>query len=255
MRTQTTGGPYPGSYTQSPALPPGDHQRGRYTTWPQGPLEWDENRRLTRIPYGDVTHTMQYDALGRLVSVIDDATGSLVAEFSYDALDRLVTLTVHDGSVPQFTRFIYDGSVCIQELGADGVADLTHVVSGGIRHCISTRNGTIYYSHSGSLSYVGPCDASSVITGVTGAVVEHRACDGDGRALYLSADGLPSSTGGSATPIRWIAPECRDVPNTRTCTCPTGFYSTGLGMNVTKGGTSYSFNNAPSGVQIEIILR
>jgi len=235
MRSQTTGGSYPGSYTQSPALPPGDAQRGRYTSWPQGTLEWDQNRNLTRIPYGDVTHTMQYDALGRLVSVSDAATGSPVAQFSYDALDRLVTLTVHGGgSAPQFTRFIYDGSVCIQELGADGVADLTHVVSGGIRHCISTRNGTIYYPHSSSLAYVGPCDASGVITGASGAVVEHRACDGDGRALYLTSDGIPSSTGGSATPIRWISPECRDVPNTRTCTCATGLYVSNLGMVVGK---------------------
>lgn len=245
MRIETTGGPYPGSYTQSPALPPGDAQRGRYTTWPQGTLEWDLNRNLVRIPYGDVTHTMQHDALGRLVAITDEATGSPVAQFSYDALDRLTTLTVHGGTVPHFTRFIYDGSVCIQELGGDGVADLTHVVSGGVRHCISTRNGAIYYPHSSSLSYVGPCDASAVITGATGAVAEHRACDGDGRPLYLGADGLPSSTGGSATPIRWIAPESLVVPNSRVCTCPAGFLSLDLGVRVSNRskGTLFRLNS------------
>lgn len=248
MRVQTTGGPYPGSYTQSPALPPGDAQRGRYTSWPQGTLEWDQNGNLVRIPYGDVTHTMQHDALGRLVAITDDATGSAVAQFSYDALDRLVTLTVHGGTVPHFTRFIYDGSVCIQELGGDGVADLTHVVSGGVRHCISTRNGAIYYPHSSSLSYVGPCDASAVITSATGAVVEHRACDGDGRPLYLGADGLPSSTGGSVTPIRWIAPESLAVPNGRVCTCPSGYSNWDLGTRVSakSKGTLFRLNSCAS---------
>jgi YD repeat-containing protein len=253
QRLQTSGGPYPGSYSQSPTLPPGDAQRGRYTTWPQGSLEWDENRNLTRVPYGDVTHTMLHDALGRLVSVTDDATGSPVAEFTYDALDRLVTLTVHGGSVPQFTRFIYDGGVCIQELGGDGVADLTHVVSGGIRHCISTRNGTIYYPHGISLAYIGPCDASSVITGATGAVIEHRACDGDGRPLYLGPDGQPSSTGRSVIPLRWKAPELLWIPETRLFHSSGGVFSPDLGMKVSKGGNGYSFNNAPSGIQIEII--
>jgi YD repeat-containing protein len=234
-RTATTGGPYPGSYTQSTTLPPGDAQRACYTSWPQGALQWDAKRNLTRIPYGDVTHTMKYDALGRLVSVTDEATGSPVAEYSYDALDRIVTLTVHESGVPpHFTRFIYDGSVCVQELGGDGVADLTHVVSGGVRHCISTRNGTIYYPHSSSLSYIGPCDASEVITGSTGAVIEHRACDGDGRPLFLSANGLPSSTGASAMPIRWVAPEVLHVPNTRTCTCHGGYYVYSLGTTTGK---------------------
>jgi YD repeat-containing protein len=235
MRTQTNGGPFPGAYTQSPALPPGDAQRARYSTWPQGTLGWDENRNLTQIPYGDVTHTMQHDALGRLVSITDAATGQPVAEFSYDALDRLVTLTVHEnGAPPHFTCFVYDGTVCVQELGNDGVADLTHVVSGGIRHCISTRNGTIYYPHSSSLSYIGPCDASSVITGATGAVVEHRACDGDGRPLFLTSDGQPSSTGGSATPIRWTAPESLWLPETRLFHSAGGVFSPNLGMGVSK---------------------
>ena len=228
------GGQDPGSYTQSAALPPGDAQRARYTTWPRGSLEWDANRNLTRIPYSDITHTMQYDALGRLVSIKNEATGSPIAEYSYDGLNRLLTLTVHGGSVPHFTRFIYDGSVCVQELGGDGVADLTHVVSDGIRHCISTRNGTIYYPHSSNLTYIGPCDASEVITSATGAVVEHRTCDGDGRPIYLSPDGLPSSTGTSVTPIRWTAPECLSVPNTRTCTCGTGYYVSSLGKVVGK---------------------
>lgn len=231
------GGQDPGSYTQSSALPPGDAQRGLYTTWPRGTLEWDANRNLTRIPYADVTHTMQYDALGRLVSINNEATGSPLAEYSYDGLNRLLTLTVHGGSVPHFTRFIYDGSVCVQELGGDGVADLTYVVSGGIRYCTSTRNGTIYYPHRSNLTYIGPCDASEVITSATGSVVEHRTCDGEGRAIYLSPDGLPSSTGTSVTPIRWTAPECLNVPNTRTCTCGTGdFYFSSL----RKGGPRFS---------------
>jgi YD repeat-containing protein len=249
-RIYVFGGHDPGSYTQSAALPPGDAQRARYTTWPRGSLEWDANRNLTRIPYSDITHTMQYDALGRLVSIKNEATGSPIAEYSFDGLNRLLTLTVHGGSVPHFTRFIYDGSVCIQELGGDGVADLTHVVSDGIRHCISTRNGTIYYPHSSSLAYIGPCDASELITSATGAVVEHRTCDGDGKPIYLSPDGLPSSTGTSVTPIRWTAPECLSVPNTRTCTCGTGYYVSSIGKVV---GRSYAFNNGPGTIQLEIL--
>jgi YD repeat-containing protein len=238
-RIETTGGPYPGSYTQSPALPPGDAQRGRYTSWPLGTLHWDANRNLTRIPYGDVTHTMQYDVLGRLVSVTD-ATGSPVAQFSYDALDRLVTLTVHGGSVPQFTRFIYDGAVCIQELGADDIPELTHVVSGGEVICSKTRDGTVLYRIRVvdppviSSGYVAPCDASSVITSATGAVVEHRACDGDGRPLFLTPDGQPSSTGRSVTPLRWMAPETLWLPETRLFHSSGGSYSPALGMQVSK---------------------
>jgi hypothetical protein len=190
---------------------------------------------------------MQYDALGRIVAVNNDSTGSPVAEFTYDALNRLVTLVVHsDGLPPSYTRFIYDGSVCIQELGNDGVADLTYVVSGGMRHCISTRNGTIYYPHGGGIGgYVAPCDASSeagyigtcdaaLLAGATGAVVEHSDCDGDGRPVFLSPDGTPSSTGRSVTPIRWMAPESLWLPETRLHHVPGGTYSPNLGMFTSK---------------------
>ncbi len=122
----------------------------QYTSWPRGPLEWDETGNLALMTTATGSLTLVHDAEGRLVAVNDLATGSPIISYDYDALGRVMIHKIHrGGGLPSIdSSFVYDGSVCIQELSDDGSGvlspDMTFVCADGIGQCISTRNGTIY---------------------------------------------------------------------------------------------------------------
>ncbi|MCW1923067.1 hypothetical protein OKA05_10925 [Luteolibacter arcticus] len=156
-RIQQTRNGVVGDYTQDDGVPPGDKQMGQYTTWPGGPLDWDEEGNLRSIGRGSVTHVSQYDAEGRLVAVIDPVTDPLdsitLVSYAYDAIGRRISRTTggSSGSPAVTSAFVYDGAECIQEWGDDGTgtgtinAAVTFVSSDGNQHAIATRDGTLYY--------------------------------------------------------------------------------------------------------------
>ena len=191
-----------------------------------------------------------HDAEGRLVSVNDPATGPVIT-YNYDARGRRTGRSPQTGGAA--TRFVYDGSVCIQELGTDNISDMTFVCADGIRQCISTRNGTVYYPQGGGTGSsaaqerqpeweklegvlcVGTCDASlHLITSASGAPVERFDCDDAGKPIFLTSEGLPSSSTGSAIGLRWMAPECAWEPEIGMFAGPGGIYSPDLGTTVSK---------------------
>jgi len=235
-RLSATGGENPGTYEQLATLPPGDQQMGQYSSWPRGPLEWDDNGNLSSMATATGTLSLVHDVEGRLVSV--SRGGVPVISYDYDPIGRCIS---RDPEVGPATTFVYDGSACIQELGEDSLPDLTHVLAGGIRQCISTRNGTIYYPHGGAgsseLRWKAPelnsnSDRIAVLTSSTGAVVERYDCDDAGKPLFLNPAGLPTGAAQSVIPIRWMAPECAWEPEIGMFRCPGGLYSPDLGTNV-----------------------
>lgn len=242
-----------GDYTKSSTLPPGDQQMGQYSTWPGGALTWDANGNMATFQKGTSELTFVHDTEGRLVSVNDPATGPVIT-YAYDAYGRRVGRNPQTGGAA--TRFVYDGSVCIQELGTDNLADMTFVCADGIRQCISTRNGTIYYPHGGGAEFLAnrglqhwgeraerscpgggrnwprPGYFTSLITSATGAPVERFDCDDACKPIFLTSDGLPSSDTSSSIGLRWMAPECAWEPEIGMFACSGGIYSPDLGQSV-----------------------
>ncbi len=241
-----------GDYTQSADLPPGDFQMGQYTTWPGSslPLEWDDNGNLDVMTRGNTRLDFVHNDQGQLVAVNDISTAGTslpLVSYTYDALGRRASRTSLAGGSSVPTTFVYDGGVCIQELGTDGLADLTFVSSGGVQHCISTRNGTNYYPHNrvsnqygnsggGDISYVGTCDAGpAAMSDGSGAILERFDCDDACKPIFLTSDGLPSSATSSSSGLRWMAPECAWEPEIGMFHGPGSLYSPALGIVVSEG--------------------
>jgi cysteine-rich repeat protein len=125
---------------------------------------------------------------------------------------------------------------------------MTFVSSGGVKQCISTRNGTIFYPHGvGSPSSCGlvvgheECDdgnpdpgdgCTSLITSATGAPVERFDCDDACKPVFLTADGVPTSSTSSSIGLRWLSPACAWEPEIGMFACPSGIYSPDLGSPV-----------------------
>ena len=255
-----------GDYTKSSALPPGDQQMGQYSTWPGGALTWDANGNMATFQKGTSQLTFVHDAEGRLVRV-DDSTGNTVIRYGYDAYGRRsekLHLSPTTGDLEIIIKFVYDGSVCIQELGTDNLADMTFVCADGIRQCISTRNGTIYYPHGGGAELLanrglqhwgdradtknkvehwgdpheGLNGRISLLTSSTGIVIERFDCDDAGKPIFLTGEGLPSSTS-AASGLRWISPECAWEPEIGMFACSGGIYSPELGQQVSSAGSKF----------------
>jgi YD repeat-containing protein len=266
-RITATGGSNPGAYTQDNGNPPGDQQMGQYSTWPGGALEWTDNGNLKTIHRSTVAHLSQYDAADRLVSVSDPAAGTVLVSYTYDALGRVSSSTTGGdaGLPPVITSFVYDGGTCIQELNDDGSGNIdaavTIVASGGVKHCISTRNGTLYYpvDTSAAMSggprictcppwnYIsrrrsgGTCPGGghawpssghfvSMLADDTGTPLERFDCDDAGTPIFLAADGTPTSASSATGPIRWMSPEALWEPSIRCFVSPGGVYNPDLGM-------------------------
>lgn len=153
-RLTATGGANPGVYTQSALTPPGDRQMGQYTTWSGGALEWDDEGSLTLMSSSSGQKQFIYNAASQLVAVNNAATGEAIATYAYDAAGNRTRSSVSGGSAGQpavSTFFVYDGATCVQELGDDGLPNVTVAGSetGGIALCVTSRNGTLVYPHGG----------------------------------------------------------------------------------------------------------
>lgn len=265
----------PGTYSQDSALPPGDQQMGQYTTWPGGPLTWDDAGNLLSMHKGTTSLEFVHDAAGRLVACNQSDTlgggpPTPVAEFSYDALGRVMIHKIHRGeSLPSVdTWFVHDGGTCIQELTDDGTgainASLTMAGDGGLKYCIATRDGTLYYPGGGSSADRGiqhwgdrkdvcpggprnwpqPGYFTRLVTNGTGTPIERFDCDDACKPIFLDHTGAvrPGATA-SVGPIKWMAPECLWIAETGMFHGPGSVYSPDLGTLVSKEKKKEPANN------------
>jgi hypothetical protein len=125
---------------------------------------------------------------------------------------------------------------------------MTFVCADGIRQCISTRNGTLYYPHGGGETNLerkptavaaiactaGPGEAGMItlVTNGSGTPVGRFACDDAYKPIFLTSDGLPSSDTSSSIGLRWMSPECAWEPEIGMFACPSGIYSPDLGRGI-----------------------
>lgn len=252
LRLSVNGGNQPGSYFQDPALPsdnppgPGDRQMGQYTTWPGGSLEWDDRGNLTLFTNGPDFLDLDSDGDGRLVAVNDGGTGTPRVTYTYDALGRLASRTGPAGSgLPDVTTFfVWDGPRMVQELddpdGPDGPQGVSAAVTfvcgdGGIRHSITTRDGTYYPvgNHARHVPCGSPrtCSSAIALSDQTGTLVERYDQDEAGELLLLDEQGAPKST--AVGPVRWMAPEALRDGSTGFIHGHGSVYSPQLGCKVT----------------------
>ncbi|MCU0795512.1 MAG: hypothetical protein MUF31_06200 [Akkermansiaceae bacterium] len=234
-RISATGGDHPGTYTQSPSVPPGDLAAHQYTTWPRGGIEWDDNGNVVSVETDAGALVFDHDAAGRMTACRAGVGAPPIVSYEYDALDRRIARTEYDGSGAPVSRvrYVHEGEVCIQEWSDDGSgtssAALTHVASNGVRHCISTRAGTLYYPHGNSVQHWGDPHLNEsgraashddtgfspisghfppvIIADASGSMLEGNDCDDAGKFVFLSASGLPTGSNHPIGPIRWMAPE------------------------------------------------
>ena len=245
-RLTATGGNHPGSYTQAGTLPPGDQQMGQYTTWPGGPLTWDAQGNLASFTSTTGQLDYQHDAEGRLLALSDPATGTPVLAYAYDALGRR---SVRDNQTGKITRFVYDGDVCIQEIGPDSNPDATFVCVDGTQQAIIPRSGDVLYAQGKqTISHWGDphenlngkhikdwkIRPTTLVTDAEGAPTERFDFDDAGGPIFLEADGSPSLRTSAIGPIRWMAPEAMWESGPGLFLGGDGIYSPPLGMSVSR---------------------
>ena len=213
---------------------------GQYSTWPGGGLTWDDNGNIATFQKGTSQLAFVHDAEGRLVSVIDPATGPVIT-YNYDARGRRTGRNPQTGGVA--TRFVYDGSVCIQELGTDNLADMTFVCARGVQQCVFTRGGSVYDPPGGGGGGLAGqasgkscpviCPRTSLVTTGNGSPVERFDCDDAGLPIFLDAAGSvrPGATA-AIGPVKWLAPESLWEPAIGMFLCPGSIYSPTLGETV-----------------------
>ena len=148
LRLSAMGGANPGSYSQSDALPPGDRQMGQYTSWPGGPLTWDESGNLaTATIHGQ---SCQLQCSSGWAMAVKDGTGTPLVTYDYDALGRRTGRNPQTGSR---TKFIYDGTTCVQEWEDSGSGSfkpaLSYAACDGVQYAITTQSGEVFFPSGG----------------------------------------------------------------------------------------------------------
>lgn len=149
-----------------------------YLTVGTATLIHDSSGNLT----DDGIHTYWYDYMSRLKRVELKADNSLVAEFSYDALGRLVSRTV--GSTT--TTFHYDFRFRVIEEQVGGATSATYIFGPEQDEILQMVRGVeTYFFHSDTRGNV------LAATDSTGNVVERYQYDPYGRVSIFDALGLP----------------------------------------------------------------
>jgi hypothetical protein len=172
---------------------------------------------------------------------------------------------IHNGGSIAETRFVHDGGVCIQELTSTGEVSTAFVCTDGLQEAFSTSGVRFFVNRGlnhwgdrgvcpgGSRQYPHAGNFVAFVADSSGLPVERFDYDDACKPIFLDATGVVRPGATSAVgPIKWMAPEARWVPETGMFHCPGGVYSPDLGTQVSEAHNP--FNNAPSGVQIEIVV-
>ena len=198
------------TYLMNTTLPePADFQMNQYTVSPFGEYQYDANGNRSRwnTPAGEFLYT--YDYADRLVAVerMEGGVPAPVVNYTYDALGRRITRTVHQPPplAPVTTRYIHDpvGGGVIEEWRS-GTLRLTMVGNhiGGAASAAYAATGKAIIPASGQVFHVLTDDLGNelALTDASGAVLERYDYDDFGQPAFLDANGDPLLDG-SGVPV------------------------------------------------------
>ena len=204
------------TYVMDNTLPePADFQMNQYTASPFGEYGYDPNGNRIRWtgPAGEFLYT--YDYADRLVAVerMEGGVPAPVVNYTYDALGRRITRTVHQPPplAPVTTRYIHDPDTGeVVEEWENGALRTTHVSTrrkganeaaaiGALR---TAATGKAIIPASGQVFYVLCDDLGNALalTDASGAVLERYDYDDFGQPAFLDANGDPLLDG-SGVPV------------------------------------------------------
>jgi YD repeat-containing protein len=179
------------AYLMNNTLPePADFQMNHYTVSPFGEYQYDANGNRTRwnTPAGEFLYT--YDYADRLVAVqrMEGGVPASVVNYTYDALGRRITRTVHQPPplAPVTTRFIHDPDTgeAVEELAENG-AVLKTVLGYSFAKAIIPASGQVFHVLCDDLGN------ALALTDASGAVLERYDYDDFGQPAFLDANGDP----------------------------------------------------------------
>jgi YD repeat-containing protein len=188
----------------TPPPGPADFQMNQYTATPFGSQAFDENGNLIGRFSAATQLQYQYDYANRLVVVNDLSTGLLspVVSFTYDALGRRISKTVHS-SIPVTTEYVLDGpDDCddkdpkVIETRVSGIVGKDFILDGS-----RSSDDEVVRLIAGQPQYFHHDDLGNVLalTDASGNVIERYEYDDFGAPVFLTSDGLPIST--NASPV------------------------------------------------------
>lgn len=149
-------------------------------------LIYDENGNLT----DDGTYEYEWDALNRLKTVTRKSDSALIAEYSYDALNRRAQKMVsNSGDLNGTTRYIYAGWQVIEERDENDDVVRSYTYGNYIDEPITMTNSTdTYYYHTNTLY------SAAAITDSAGTVVEQYRYTAYGKPTILDSQGREIAT-------------------------------------------------------------
>ena len=129
----------------------------------------------------DGTRQFVYDPLNRLVRVETDA-GATLARYAYDGAGRRTQVSSNSEGI---TRYLYDGSHCIEERGDDGATLRQYVYGPRTDEILQMRvtGDQDYFHHANALGSI------SSLTDASGSVAERYLYDAYGATTTLAANG------------------------------------------------------------------
>lgn len=157
------------------------------------PFSRDDNGNVTE----DGTYQYSYDAFGRMVLVMDGAMP--VAEYEYDALNRRVVVTEHDGAGSTTTKLLYDGMHAIEERA--GPSDVHwNYYSDTIDSLIAreTYDGQARVLH---WYHIAGTNSVEAVSDESGSIVERYKYSTYGRVEYFDGAGTPRTDSAIGNPF------------------------------------------------------
>jgi RHS repeat-associated protein len=172
-RTTTTqvvsGTPTVTTYSQTPDGSLKDAEVNQYTTTqeaaqPVRNYTYDLNGNMT----SDGSRTYAYDFKNHLVEVRDQMTNNLIAQYSYDALDRRIKKTLAGGS----TIYLFDGNQVIEERDSTNAITRQYVWGKSLGELLQESTPTsILYAHENAIGSI------AALTNPAGVTVERYRYD------------------------------------------------------------------------------
>jgi RHS repeat-associated protein len=171
-----------------------------YLTTPFDNRTYDANGNLTTIDPGAASErTILYDVRDRMIQHTDLASGK-VTKYAYDALGRRIAKILDATGSPTITLYFYDGRQVVEERDGPSQLQATYVYGNYIDEPLTmARNGTDYWYHPDDLYNIRAVSDSN------GIVLERYQYDDFGEAAITTGAGTQISVSALSNPYLFTA--------------------------------------------------